>query len=378
MKIAFLISHVPDPRMLKRITVAEQDNPVKVIYWNRMLENYISKITFDPKSNVEYEEVQIRVEQGKIFKRIPKFFLFITKVIQVLRKYKPEIIHAGNLDMLIVANTYKKLFDKNVKLIYEVADLHKIVYGNHQSRKLKMANTLFQFIEKRATKRISKIILTSPHFWKKYYATFIPEKKYLFIANAPEKRYFTNYIPKTLDEGITLGHVGLITYPEQMKMMIDVIQRVEKVDGFIAGDGAIYEDIKQYIEGKEKITLYGPYQYTSEISQLYSRVNLVYSVYDTKLDNVKIALPNRLYEAIVCELPIIASKNTFLGEYVTQHNIGFAVDDTDAKELEELLVLLTHNPEIILNIKKNMRKIKEDYYMESYSDKLRKVYNGEL
>lgn len=36
-KIAFVISHIPDPRINKRITIAKQVGEVSLIYWNRQV-----------------------------------------------------------------------------------------------------------------------------------------------------------------------------------------------------------------------------------------------------------------------------------------------------------------------------------------------------
>ena len=79
------------------------------------------------------------------------------------------------------------------------------------------------------------------------------------------------------------------------------------------------------------------YDYEKEIALLYGKVDCVYSVYDADNPNVKIALPNKLYESIICELPIIVAKDTYLSELVQKWNVGVSVSHTDTIELIEVL-----------------------------------------
>ena len=64
---------------------------------------------------------------------------------------------------------------------------------------------------------------------------------------------------------------------------------------------------------------------------------MIYSVYDADMTNVRVALPNKLYEAIYCERPIIVAKGTYLAELVERWGVGVAVDHREPKELTAVL-----------------------------------------
>ncbi len=191
------------------------------------------------------------------------------------------------------------------------------------------------------TSKISRLILTSPYFWEEYFSDFIDKDKYLFLPNAPYKKLFKEYKGKGNDK-FTIGFIGSVRYLDQLKILVDAVDEIEKdINVFIAGSGPGYQEMLEYSRGKEFVELYGPYNYEREIVSLYKKVDLMYSVYDASLKNVKIALPNRLYESIVCETPIVGANGTELGKFIKEKEIGFIVDSRNKEELkEELLKLL--------------------------------------
>lgn len=60
---------------------------------------------------------------------------------------------------------------------------------------------------------------------------------------------------------------------------------------------------------------------------------MVLSTYDVIYENVRFAEPNKLYEALYFEVPIIVSKNTYLAEKVKRLNVGFEINALDDEEI---------------------------------------------
>ena len=80
-------------------------------------------------------------------------------------------------------------------------------------------------------------------------------------------------------------------------------------------------------------------------------VDCVYAVYDADNPNVRIALPNKLYESILCELPIIVAKQTYLAELVKEWGVGISVNHKEVKELVEAIACLKNNREVYEEIR---------------------------
>ncbi|MEC5423401.1 glycosyltransferase [Virgibacillus sp. C22-A2] len=369
-KVAVLISHIPNPRILKRIKAVENDFNVTLIYWDR---GQLEKEAFEINPQHKVIKKNIKAPQGKPTKRLIPLVKYMITVLATLKYEKPDIIHAANLDMLYIASLYKKIFNNNSKIIYEVADLPKYTFIKKANSLKTILAKLLQKIEKRLTSSISKIILTSPYFWKEYFSEFIEADKYLFIPNAPTKKLFNNY-EKKQQGSFTIGFIGSVRYIEQLKMLIDVVEEVDKtMKVFIAGSGPHYNEIKDYSKDKEFVEIYGPYNYEKEIVSLYEKIDCTYAVYNTKLNNVKIALPNRLYESLICEIPIIGTKETVLGNFIEQYEIGSNINE-DKEELKDVLLKLINSHELVGLYQKNCRRIKSDYYYEQNSEKLLNEY----
>ena len=158
-------------------------------------------------------------------------------------------------------------------------------------------------------------------------------------------------------------------------MLIDIADETKHINVFIAGNGSSYNEIAEYSRNISNVTMNGAYDYEKEISKLYSKIDIVYSVYDTNSKNVRVALPNRLYESIVLNKPIIASKNTKLGEFIESNGIGFLVNDQEKEDLKLLIEKLKKNEnQMIDRCKANCKKIEEEYYADYYNDQLNSLY----
>lgn len=137
------------------------------------------------------------------------------------------------------------------------------------------------------------------------------------MPNIPEAAPFAKYKRKTRGK-FTVGFIGSIRYLKQMKMLVDAAERAG-CNVLFAGAGVTTSDylhIIEYCKDKYFVTFTGKYNYNEDIANLYGAVDCIYAVYDADNPNVRIALPNKLYEAVYCKLPIIVAKGTYLSEIV--------------------------------------------------------------
>ena len=275
-----------------------------------------------------------------------------------MEEIKPNIIYAEGLDSLIIAGKYKK--DHNVKVLFEVADLRE----NYIVRPKKLANRIITDAllrkEKKAFKNVDYLVVTSPKFYDMHYKDLISKERMLFIPNAPDAEIFKNYKKK---EGgtFTVGFIGGIRYLKQMKMLVDVANEVG-FDVLFAGAGGTsseYDEIRKYCEGRKNITFTGRYNYDTEIAGLYGKVDCVFSVYDADNLNVRIALPNKLYESIICELPIIVAKGTYVSELVEQYGVGVAVSHVDKNDFEQVMRRMKDDLDYRLMFAKKCKEYKD-------------------
>ena len=83
--------------------------------------------------------------------------------------------------------------------------------------------------------------------------------------------------------------------------------------------------------------------------------------YDTaeSVLNNRVALPNKLYEAMYFRVPIIASKGTYLAERVMTAGVGYEIDCGSVEQIRHILV--TH-PGRAQNFDEAFKALPEEAY----------------
>lgn len=311
-KVCFILTHIPNPRMNKRIEAFSHVMEREVICARRASQNIWEPEHADVKHTIF--EVDLP-KSSQIIKRIVVSAGFRKKLYAELKKAKPTIIYSAGMDTLMAAVKYKKRYGG--KIIFEVSDLRESFIEKPRNRAKKILSYAIQKQEKRLFSHVDNLVITSPKFYDLHYHEIIQKDKTLFIPNVPDTDVFRNYRKK--EGGVfTVGFIGGIRYLQQMKMLVDAAENLN-INVLFAGAGGTsdeYQEITEYCRDMSNIQFTGRYDYGKDIAGLYGMVDCVYSVYDADNANVRIALPNKLYEAIYCELPIIVSKGTYLSELV--------------------------------------------------------------
>lgn len=370
-KISFLLSFSPNPRMKKRINLLKTNYITSLIYWKRTEKNIWGRV----EGEIETVEINILSNNGKPLLRIIPTVKFAFRALRSLHKIKPDCIYVQNLDMLCIAFAYKIIFENKVKLIYEIADIHSLLIDHQRSLLKKIAQIILRRIDRKLCKYIDLLVNTSDKFYDVYYSKFVPKEKLLVIPNIPDVEVFKNYKKKTCGE-FTVGFIGAIRYKEQMKMLINAAKKAN-IRVLFAGSG-IDNEIENMCCGYDHVSFYGEYDYKTEISKLYGMVDCIYSVYDADMTNVKIAIPNKLYEAIFCELPIIVAKGTYLAELVEKMGVGISVSHKNEIELFNVLNLLRDKGTYYNQYVDACRIYRNQINLASYNKKLIEKIRNEL
>ena len=240
---------------------------------------------------------------------------------------------------------------------------------------------MLTILEKSIFSKINKLIVTSERFYDRYYIKLIKKDNVVFIPNIPNLDAFKSYQKRIRNKKkFTVGFIGGIRYLSQIKMLVDVAE-ITQINILLAGAGgneADYKEILNYCQDKKYVKFTGKYDYIKQIASLYEMVDCIYAVYDADNPNVKIALPNKLYEAIYCELPIIVAKETYLSEIVDKWGIGVSVDHKSPYELQIVIENLVNNLDYYHSFKKALNKYKLEVCSEKYNNLLENIFKDYL
>lgn len=363
MSIVFVLSHTPNPRMNKRINLLKGKYKTSLVFWNRETVDIWKMIHTD----IEVKEISIKAYYTNPQKRIIPTLKFAIEAIKYLRKMNPKCIYTENVDMLAICSIYSFFNKKKPIIIYEIADLNKLIIDVPKSLVKKFLKKIIVSTEKRLCQNVNLLVLTSEKFYDFYFRDFFPKEKMLIIPNMPKLYPFSSYRPKK--SGIfTVGFIGTIRYKDQMKMLIRVAQKC-KVNVLFAGAG-LDDEIRKISADIPYVEYYGKYEFDKEIASLYEKCNCIYCVYDADLNNVKVALPNKLYEAIYCGLPIIVAKGTYLAELAENMGVGVAVSHKEDQELEQVLNKLSTEREYYETFVEACHAHRDEINVEVYNEKL--------
>ena len=97
---------------------------------------------------------------------------------------------------------------------------------------------------------------------------------------------------------------------------------------------------------------------------IYEAIDISYVVYDNRRPNVRMALPNKLYEAPYFGVPIVVANNTYLSERVRELNSGLIIDPQAEGFIDDWLDGLT--PELIRTMSNKLLELEERQLVESY------------
>lgn len=369
MDILYLISHLPEKRYQKRFDVLRSDFSQGVVYWNRAVEEQ-GQVT-----GIQQYEISIAANNGSPLKRLPETLQFLKRAKRIVENVCPRCLYAGNLDMLCVALLYKKKYS-NTKIIYEVADLHSLVV-DEQSGLTRLVQIVLRKIEKYLIKNVDQLVLTSMEFYGTYYKDLIDKESVLFMPNMPIMSAFEGKNVAKRGGRFTVGFIGLIRYIDQLKNLLKASEEAD-VDVIFAGSDISNSDIESLCTKSTYAKYLGPFNYEAQVAELYRQVDCIYCVYDADMFNVRAALPNKLYEAIYCEKPILVAKNTYLSKLVEDMGVGISVSHLDYSETVRVLEELKKKGALYDSCVNACRANKSEANPLEYNESFLKMVNGLL
>lgn len=366
-KLVILIGFMPDPRMFNRADAESERYEVHFICWDRG-SNMIPR---KDKGNYAIHTIKLPASNQPLKRLIP-YAKFRREALKLLNEIQPTAIHAQMIDMLKIAVKYADSRKEKVNLIYEIADLHRLLVDKQKNPVFKAAQMYLRHEDRRCTNDIDILILTSKRYYGMYFSDFIPKEKVLYLPNVPDLSAFRDY--KKHDgrgEDFTVGYIGGIRYKDQCRILVEAAKRLDMpllFAGFENGEPEIENLCKSYENG----TWVGGFDFNTQIAQLYSRCDVIYSVYNADMANVRVALPNKLYESVYCGLPIIVAKNTHLADTVAEWGVGEAVDHKHPEELTQVLERMRDDRDYYDSFVENCSDHADEVDLRIYSGEFKK------
>jgi len=304
------------PRYHKRVAQLTKFCEVMVFSFNR---GYYNENTFP--ANVPYISLG-RIEDGKYFNRIFRVAASILKVRSYLNADTKYLFYAMSFDCMLIARLcgLRNGF-------YEIGDL----------RQAEGLGKALSFLERIFFKKISGLVLTSQHFYTDFYKQrlLLPEQR-IFVIDNKVNRLLADKRPcqkRLTGRRVKIGLVGLLRYKRPIELLLNFVKK--RPESYIIecfGDGPLKTLVESY--RCENIRYHGSFKNPDDVPGIYEQIDLNYVVYDSSTRNVRLAIPNKIFESAFFGVPIVCCEGTAVGRMAMEWQIGKTVRISDETDFE--------------------------------------------
>ncbi len=159
--------------------------------------------------------------------------------------------------------------------------------------------------------------------------------------------------------------------------LIEAMKLLDNTVLLIVGDGDVVPQIKQNVKEyglEEKIRFLGKKPYL-EMMQYTNLADVGVTLDKNTNDNYKYSLPNKLFDYIHAETPVIATDLVEISKIVNHYEVGIVLEELSAISIANAVNSLKDNPEILKKYKMNCKKAALELNWENECQTLKKIYN---
>lgn len=355
-----------DQRVHKVCTFLEQNN-FEVLLVGRKLRNSVDL----PPRPYTTKRFKLWFEKGALFYanyNLRLFFFLLFK--------KADVLLSNDLDTLL-ANYCAKKLKRNTELVYDSHELFTEVpelTARPKVRRVWLAIEEWIFPKLKKVYTVNKSIAdiyqdkynipihvvrnVSP----KWEAKAIPTKKQLDL---PEDSHI-----------IILQGAG-INIDRGAEEAVAAMKYIENTLFLIVGSGDVIPQLKEYVEREnltEKVRFVGrkPYQ---EMMYYTYHADLGLTLDKDTNANYRYSLPNKVFDYIHTQTPIVASSLVEIERIITKHNVGKIIPSHDPEDIALTINTLLSDPEELKKLKFNCKKAAKKECWEHETTVLKTVFD---
>lgn len=363
-KVLMVISY-PDPRLKKEMeSLIKNGYDVEVIMWERGW-------PFVNDKNILIKSLKINAPAGDI-RAILFFPIWLLFLSIWLFRLKWDVVHAVNFDTYILSLLAAKI--KKKPIVYDIFDFYgDMMPGLLRNIIVRLDRFFLPFSDVLILADDSRIEQIGGKIHKNIYT----------INNSPTDDLFKTKHDSPKDKKsfrIFVG--GKIVEERCLDLVISTVSEMDDVELIIRGlcdETGFKQQILQLGQKFENVDLYldgVPYQ---EIIKGTMSADLTIALYDPDIPNNKYASPNKLFEAMASEIPIIVNENTSMANIVKNENCGVIIPFRNKEALKESISCLKEDRDLQQKLGNNGRKAYENKYKWTImEERLINIYNQVL
>lgn len=282
----------------------------------------------------------------------------------IFRKY--SYILSNDLDTLPACFFVSKI--KNTELVY---DSHELFSESVELQGRKFVQGFWKKLEDFFLPRIKKSYTVSQSIVEFYDKKH--KNKMGLIRNIPLKEDVLR-IEEVMfpTKNKTILYQGVLNPGRGLKPMIEALKFIDDLDLIIIGYGKVEGELKTFVTEQkmnDRVHFLGRVERDKLFN--YTKKATLGMVLEEPLGlSFQYSLPNKLFDYIHAEIPIIAGNLPEIAKIVSQYKVGVLIDDYQPKTIASVICTLLKDNSLLLKIKENQQKAKEILCWEIESKKL--------
>jgi glycosyltransferase involved in cell wall biosynthesis len=284
-----------------------------------------------------------------LFKTGPAFYFFFTwRLFFKLLFTKNDVLFANDLDTLLPNYLVSKL--KNIPLIY---DSHEVFCEVPELLETPLKKRIWEKLESRLVPKLKYCITVNQsikhYFEKKYKVPFV------VVRNIPLTPDGFNLKSKQelqlpLDKKIIILQGAGLNINRGVEELIEAMKHLDNVYLLIIGSGDIWHNLPELISQfnvSEKVRLVQKIP-KHQLMAYTQASDLGISIDKATNLNYQWSLPNKIFDYIHAELPIVASKLTEIETIISTYNIGAFIESHEPKHIASVIELALNSSDYSL------------------------------
>ncbi len=351
---------------VKKVCDTLQNSDFEIILIGRILPNSLAV-------KRAYRTIRMRLlfSKGFLFYAEYNIRLFIK-----LFFLKKDILLANDLDTLLPNYLISKIFSK--KLVY---DSHEVFTEVPELISRPKIRAFWLGIEKFIFPKLKNIITVNKDIadlYSKKYQVDIEIIRNL-SPKLKNKKIDKELLEKTKGDNKMLILQGTgINIDRGAEEAIAMMQYLENIILHIIGSGDVFEKLKASIKKynlEDKVFLLNKMPYSELIE--YTKISDLGLSLDKGTNlNYELSLPNKIFDYIQSEIPVLCSNRKLVANLVSKNNIGYISETHDPRKLAKIVTELFDNKAQYQTLKESLKKAAAIYTWEHESEKLIEIYSN--
>lgn len=301
-----------------------------------------------------------------------KFLEFNWKIFRKLMSVHCHIIHLH--DLWPMPGVILAAWIRRIPVLY---DAHEYYRGLEIFRRKKWEKRIWSLAEYIGIRFVDAIITVSEPLLHLYRQTYpvLKRRRAEVVRNVPER---WEKRPEMIDSGDfpPLIFQGIFKPGRGLPALIKALTLLPEMRLVMVGYGELEQELRQLVRDlhlEDRVWFYGRVS-PEEMIPLAARSRIGLVLFEPTSLNYTFALPNKFFEYIQAEIPIISSRIPTFEQIFSQYPYGQLVNPSDPEDIAKAIDHLMSDKELYHRCLKNVSKMKEIFTWEHERMKLKKLY----